>query len=291
MEEFQIKPDVVTYSTIMNAWSKAGFLEKCKEVFNDMLKSGVEPDAHAYSILAKGYIRAQEPEKAEELLTAMIKSGVSPNVVIFTTVISGWCSTGRMDCSIRIFEKMCEFGVSPNLRTFETLISGYAEAEQPWKAERVLQIMKEFNVLPKKFTIMLVVEAWYSVGLTDEANRLLQMVKNKSKIHSVEEDKEVPAESLEKIYQKPYTVAPYHSLLRVPNVGSNYQRGSAVAARRRRMLPRDYDLESSLLTKKFKCLSQTCRYGEGFSIMCQKHFLGQHGTYQLANSCIAVFLS
>lgn len=291
MEEFHIKPDVVTYSTIMNAWSKAGFLEKCKEVFNDMLKSGVEPDAHAYSILAKGYVRAQEPEKAEELLTGMIESGVPPNVVIFTTVISGWCSAGRMDYAIKIFDKMCEFGISPNLKTFETLISGYAEAKQPWKAEGILQIMEEFHVQPKKSTIALVAEAWHSAGLTEEGNRLLRAAKSKPITHSIEEDEEIPAESYERIYQKPYTSATSSNLLQIPTLGISDHRGSALAARRGRRLLRDADLESSLLTTKFKCLYQTCRSGEGFSIMCQKQFHGQHGTYQLANSCTAVFLN
>ncbi|XP_054793419.1 pentatricopeptide repeat-containing protein At5g25630 isoform X3 [Prosopis cineraria] len=291
MEEFQIKPDVVTYSTIMNAWSQAGFLEKCKEVFNDMLKSGVEPDAHAYSILAKAYVRAQEPEKAEELLTAMIESGVSPNVVIFTTVISGWCSAGRMDYAIRIFDKMCGYGISPNLKTFETLISGYAEAKQPWKAEGILQIMKEFHVLPKKYTITLVAEAWCYAGLTEEANRLLRTEKNKPMTHSVEQDEEIPAETSERVYQKRYTSALSSGFLQIPTVGTSDQRCSASAARRSRLLLRDVDLESSLLPSKFKRLSQTCRASEGFSIMCQRQFQGQHGTYQLANSCTAVFLN
>ena len=79
MDEFAVKPDVITYSTIMNAWSTAGFMEKCREIFDDMMKAGIEPDAHAFSILAKVYARAREPEKAEEVLSAMIKSGVHPN--------------------------------------------------------------------------------------------------------------------------------------------------------------------------------------------------------------------
>jgi len=28
--------------------------EKCREIFDDMLKASIEPDAHAYNILAKG---------------------------------------------------------------------------------------------------------------------------------------------------------------------------------------------------------------------------------------------
>lgn len=88
MEEYGVKPDVITFSTIMNAWSSAGLMDKCQEIFNDMVKAGIEPDIHAFSILAKGYVRAGEPQKAESVLTSMAKSGVLPNVVICTTIIS-----------------------------------------------------------------------------------------------------------------------------------------------------------------------------------------------------------
>lgn len=289
MEEFYIRPDVITYSTIMNAWSQAGFLEKCKEIYNNMLKSGVKPDGHAYSILAKGYVRAQEMEKAEELLTVMTKSGVQPNVVIFTTVMSGWCSVGRMDNAMRVFDKMGEFGVSPNLKTFETLIWGYAEAKQPWKAEGMLQIMEEFHVQPKKSTILLVAEAWRFAGFKERAKTLLRTVKAKM-ANSIGKDNNKPAKMSEKIYQKPHTNAPFCSLLQIPSISSTDQKGSALTSRRNRRLLRDGAVETLLLTTKFKCHPQICRYGEGFSIM-GKQFQGQHGTYQFANSCTAVFLN
>lgn len=266
MEEFQIQPDVITYSTIMNAWSQAGFLEKCKEIYDNMLKSGVKPDAHAYSILAKGYVRAQETEKAEELLTAMVESGVRPNVVIFTTVISGWCSVGRMDNAIRVFDKMCEFGVLPNLKTFETLIWGYAEAKQPWKAEEILQTMEEFHVQPKKSTILLVAEAWCFAGLTEEANTLLSAVRTKLMTNSMEEDGNI------EIYQKPHTNAPFYSLLQLPSVGSTDQKGSALAARRNRRLLRDADLETPLLTTKFKRHSQIVDSVKDFPLCVKNNF-------------------
>lgn len=176
MEEFGVKPDVITFSTIMNAWSSAGFMEKCHEIFNDMVKARIEPDIHAFSILAKGYVRAGEPEKAETLLTAMAESSVNPNVVIFTTIISGWCSAGKMDNANRVFEKMSEMGVSPNVKTFETLIWGYGESKQPWKAEEVLHLMEEKGIHPEKNTVQLVAEAWLSIGLVAEGKRIMEKI-------------------------------------------------------------------------------------------------------------------
>lgn len=291
MKEFQIQPDVVTYSTIMNAWSQAGFQDKCKQIFDNMLQSGVKPDVHAYSILVKGYVRSMETEKAEELLGDMIESGVRPNVVTFTNVISGWGSSGRMDNAIKIFDKMCELGVSPNLRTFEALIWGYAKADQPWKSEEILQLMEEFHVHPKKSTFLLVSKAWRFAGLTEEAIRLRSISRAKQRINSIDEDGNVATTS-ERIYQKPH-IAPLSSLLQClpSSVGSTDKKGTALGARRNSRLPRDADLVTTLISTKFKCHSRTCRFVEGFSVMCHKRFQGQRGTYQLTNSCTPVFLN
>lgn len=169
MEESGVKPDVITFSTIMNGWSSAGRMDKCQEIFEDMVKSGIEPDIHVFSILAKGFVRAGEPVKAESLLNSMSKYGVRPNVVIFTTIISGWCTAGKMEKACRVFEHMCEMDVSPNLKTFETLIWGYGEAKQPWRAEEILQMMEERNVVPEDNTLKLVSEAWRSIGMVNEA--------------------------------------------------------------------------------------------------------------------------
>lgn len=171
MEQFGIKPDIVTYSHQLNTFSSLGHMAKCMKVFDKMIEAGIEPDPQVYSILAKGYVRAQQPEKAEELLLQMSQLGVRPNVVTFTTVISGWCSVADMESAMRVYEKMCKSGVHPNLRTFETLIWGYSEQKQPWKAEEILQLMQETGVKPKETTYGLIADAWKAVGLIENTKQ------------------------------------------------------------------------------------------------------------------------
>ena len=220
MEEFGIKPDVVTFSTIMNAWSSAGLMNNCEEIFNDMVKAGIEPDIHAYSILAKGYARAGQPRKAEALLTSMSKYGVHPNVVIFTTIISGWCAAGRMDRAVRLYEKMHEMGTPPNLKTYETLIWGYGEAKQPWKAEELLIIMEERGVAPEMSTMQLVADAWRAIGLSKEAKRILNASSSEegSELDQNLESDKIPVQSLERIYNKEKLSASHSKLLQIPEV-------------------------------------------------------------------------
>jgi pentatricopeptide repeat domain-containing protein 1 len=171
MDQFGIKPDIVTYSHQLNASSSLGHMAKCMKIFDKMVEAGIEPDPQVYSILAKGYIRAQRPDKAEELLMQMSQIGVRPNVVTFTTVISGWCSVANMDNAMRVYGKMRGSGVLPNIRTFETLIWGYSELKQPWKAEEVLHMMQGTGVKPKQTTYSLIADAWKAVRMIKNSSR------------------------------------------------------------------------------------------------------------------------
>lgn len=221
MEEFGVKPDVVTYSTIMDAWSSIGLMDKCQEIFSDMTKAGIEPDIHAFSILAKGYVRARKPEKAEGLLTSMVKSGVYPNEVIFTTIISGWCTAGKMDYALRMYEKMCEMDISPNFKTFDTLIWGYGEAKQPWKAEEFLQVMEEKGIPPQKRTIQLVADAWLAIGFLNEAKRIINVSENDEMAASNGTMLEIPQDKQN---------GSFSSNLVVPGDAINHQNGTISAA-------------------------------------------------------------
>lgn len=285
MEEFGVKPDVITFSTIMNAWSSAGLMDKCQEIFDDMEKAGIEPDVHAFSILAKGYVRSGEPGRAESLLNSMAKSGVRPNVVIFTTIISGWCSAGRMDQALSVYQRMCEMDILPNVKTFETLIWGYSEAKQPWKAENLLQDMEEKGIAPQKTTIYLVADAWRAIGLVNEAKRVLSNAEHPEDAVPYSKKDEVPVDSLQKIYQKPD--ASYSNLLQIPGVPiANKNRTPTANITSRMVLNKPGILSrSGWMTIRSKLHDRVHSSTMQFSIVCSKQYQGQISSY---GNCVKI---
>lgn len=292
MEEFGVKPDVITCSTIMNAWSAAGFMDKCQEIFDHMVKSGIKPDAHAYSILAKGYTRAREPEKAEELLNHMITMGLRPNVVMFTTVINGWCTTGKVECANKIFEAMCKHGVSPNLKTFETLIWGYGEAKQPWKAEEMLQMMEEFGIQPEESTFILIAEAWEAAGVAKDVGRVLVSARNRLMTDKRINSEEIPVASSENVNQKQLANSCYSDMLLSTNGVIVDSKGSIPGTTKSRLVLRDASESPWNIAAKPINASQVCRFGSRPPIICQKQSHGKPGLYShLALSCTLVFLN
>lgn len=289
MEEFGVKPDVITFSTIMDAWSSAGLMGKCQEIFNDMVKAGIEPDIHAFSILAKGYVRAGEPQKAESILTSMRKHSVHPNVVMFTTVISGWCNAGKMDRAMSVYEKMREVCISPNLKTYETLIWGYGEAKQPWKAEELLQIMEEDGVRPKKNTIQLVADVWCAIGLASEAERVLDSAKEDWQSMPNKKKDEILVES----YKKQNLSASDSNLLRIPGVVISDQNGSSTAKIRSQIVVKKSGFSSEpVWTATRSLFTRTCLFGVQPLVVCRKQCQSQIGKCgQFVNAYRLVFIN
>lgn len=253
MEDFGVKPDVVTFSTIMDAWSSTGLMDKCQEIFDDMAKAGIEPDVHVFSILAKGYVRAGEPEKAEGLLKSMVKSGVYPNEVIFTTIISGWCSAGKMEYALRMYEKMREMEVSPNVKTFDTLIWGYGEAKQPWKAEEFLQVMEEKGITPPKKTIQLVADAWRAIGFLSEAKRITNVSDNGDQVAASNGGKlKIPLDNVGAFHQNDKQNGPYSSNLGAQGDVISHQNGTTAAAGKSPMMLKTSRYSCTCLIKMVK---------------------------------------
>ncbi|CAJ1936968.1 unnamed protein product [Sphenostylis stenocarpa] len=274
MEEFGIKPDVVTFSTIMNAWSSAGLIYNCEEIFNDMVKASIEPDIHAYSILAKGYARSGQSQKAEALLTSMSKYGVQPNVVIFTTIISGWCAEGNMDRAIRLYEKMHIVGISPNLKTYETLIWGYGEAKLPWKAEELLNTMEERGVVPETSTVQLVADAWRSIGSFKEANRILSGSEEECELDKQFDSDKISVQSLERIYTKQKFGASPSNLLQIPDVVAPHSERTTNGNIRSQMVVQVSDNMRNITTSMF-FIRTTNSYGVKAHIVSKQQIQNQ----------------
>lgn len=299
MEEFGVKPDVVTFSTIMNAWSSEGLMDKCQEIFDDMVKSGIEPDVHVFSILAKGHVRAGEPEKAESILKVMKASKVCPNVVIFTTIISGWCSAGKMENALRVYEMMCDLDISPNLKTFETLIWGFGEAKQPWKAEEFLEIMENKRIRPGKNTIQLVADAWRAIGFINEAQRILNDTDDddddQSSTTMLKTNSENPNDNLEKLIQKEESYATYSNPLQIHGRFITNQNGSDVGNFRNQMVQRRSNLSGENLNISTKSMlvitarGGTCGLKVKSCLGFQRQFQMQVRIFEQGNTCRLIF--
>lgn len=55
MNSIGCKPNICTYTALVNAFAREGLCEKAEEVFEEMQQAEPEPDVYAYNALMEAY--------------------------------------------------------------------------------------------------------------------------------------------------------------------------------------------------------------------------------------------
>ena len=87
-----IKPDVVTYTTMMELYARVGNVERLDTLFREMLDEGLEPDVVAWSTLVRLYTTIGQPDDADWVCSAVS----APSRVCLCTQSCTVCPDGQV---------------------------------------------------------------------------------------------------------------------------------------------------------------------------------------------------
>ena len=126
-----------------------------------MRRTGLRPDVHTYTTLMQGWIELKDMGRAMDLFKQMKRNKrVRPDVVTYTLLISGWARQMRcMDMAEKVMQDlMNDRDVSPDKQTFDALIKGYNflfRKDRNWRIERMyywLCRMRDLRIKPTHHT-------------------------------------------------------------------------------------------------------------------------------------------
>jgi pentatricopeptide repeat protein len=111
--DHDLKPSVVICNALIYAWAKAGLPEKAEQALRELESEatlGLKPDTITYSTLMSGWSRSHHP-KAIDRMQALYDEmkdkylggdkNVKPDARTFDTVLSSWRRTGRKDGMVK----------------------------------------------------------------------------------------------------------------------------------------------------------------------------------------------
>ncbi|WVW78343.1 hypothetical protein I302_100297 [Kwoniella bestiolae CBS 10118] len=179
-EKLNLKPDIITYTTLVQGLLRGGKIDLAKKVLDDMSSQGIAPNERMFSMLISDLSKlgsAKSLSHAEELLNLMIKNKMRVNEVTWTGLISGYFDNGwikngwdtitRMERQgtklnrvgynicfrhfssgsreggiMVLWDKMLRDGIKPNSDSY-LLVLTHLVKERNWKdAEKVLDDMR-----------------------------------------------------------------------------------------------------------------------------------------------------
>ncbi|KAM1918769.1 hypothetical protein ACFX15_022786 [Malus domestica] len=123
MIDMRFEPNSVTLVTALQAYARAGNLEKGKRIYEIATRKCFELDITVATSLIDMYMKCSAPEKAVDLFNRMAEK----DVVSWAALLSGYAHNGMAYKSIRVFRDMLSDTTQPDAVAMVKLLAACSE--------------------------------------------------------------------------------------------------------------------------------------------------------------------
>jgi len=124
--EQEFKPNIVMFTTLMQARARAGKLRQALAVFWELEEAGVKPDLVAYRVMIRLCEQVGDVNKGVKVYNHMRITGFVPTSDIYNVMIRLYCKEGRLAKAKEVIREMEMWGCAPTLETSKHLsLAGY----------------------------------------------------------------------------------------------------------------------------------------------------------------------
>ncbi|XP_071733413.1 pentatricopeptide repeat-containing protein At4g16390, chloroplastic-like [Rutidosis leptorrhynchoides] len=174
-----VKPDNVTFSTIIGCSRLKSLPGKAVEWFEKMSGFGIQPDDVTYSVMIDCYGRVGNVDMALRLYDRSRTEKWRLDAVTFTTIIKIYGTSGNFDGCLTVFEEMKALGVKPNLVCYNTLLDAMGRAKRPWQVKSIYQQILSNGLTPGWATYAALIRAYGKARYCDDAMNVYKEMKAK----------------------------------------------------------------------------------------------------------------
>ena len=149
-----VRPDVYSYTTIIQSWAKCKRADKAQTVLKQMVDRGLHPNRLTYTALMNALSKAGQPERAEYVLHQMIAARHQPDTVAFSSIIDGWARVASKDRpeaatrALQVLETMkgnASRGMGPSATTYTSVLTALAKSGSRDTCEKALELLQDME--------------------------------------------------------------------------------------------------------------------------------------------------
>ncbi|KAJ4841386.1 hypothetical protein Tsubulata_011557 [Turnera subulata] len=147
----KIKPDVVSYNTLIDGCIRIDDSAAALTFFNEMRGKGITPTKISYTTLMKAFALSGQPKMANRVFDEMVKDPrVKVDLIAWNMLVEGYCRSGFVEDAKQIIQRMKEEGFYPDVATYGSLANGIALARKPGEALLLWKEVKDRCSVKKK---------------------------------------------------------------------------------------------------------------------------------------------
>ncbi|KAF7147557.1 hypothetical protein RHSIM_Rhsim03G0026600 [Rhododendron simsii] len=155
------EPNVDSYNTLIDAYGSNGFLAKAIDVLRDMEQNGVHPNIVSICTLLVACGRVGQRVKIDSILSAAELRGIALNTIAYNAAIGSYMNFGDHEKAIELYRSMRKKKVKPDCGRFT-------------EAESTFTKMKVAGCSPDLVTYTTMIHACTSVGDWEKAAALFK---------------------------------------------------------------------------------------------------------------------
>ncbi|KAH0849653.1 hypothetical protein HID58_096214 [Brassica napus] len=168
-EKMGVYPDIVTYNTLISAYSSKGFMEEAFELMDAMPSKGFSPGVYTYNTVINGLCKHRRYERAKEVFAEMLESGLSPDSTTYRSLLMEACKKGDAVEVEEIFSDMRCRDVVPDLVCFSSVMSLFARSGDLDKALVFFDFVKDAGLVPDNVIYTVLIQGYCKKGMISEA--------------------------------------------------------------------------------------------------------------------------
>ncbi|KAJ4847184.1 hypothetical protein Tsubulata_040891 [Turnera subulata] len=179
MEKLGIRPDVITYTTLISAFYKNERCEIGNGLWNLMVLKGCFPNLATFNARIQYLVNIRRAWQANELMDKMTKVGIMPDEVTYNLVIKGFCQAGYIEMAKKVYSAMHGRGCKPNAKIYQTMIHYLCKGGEFGLAYTMCKDCMRRNWTLNLDTIHTLLEGLRKDGQLDKANVILNLAQSR----------------------------------------------------------------------------------------------------------------
>ncbi|KAK8959569.1 Pentatricopeptide repeat-containing protein [Platanthera guangdongensis] len=179
MKNLEIKPNTVTYNTLIDAYGKAERFAEMESSLMEMLGNReCKPDIWTMNATLRAFGGSGQIEMMEKCYDKFQGSGISPDIKTFNILLDSYSKARRYEKMSAVMEYMHKYHFSWTLVTYNIVIDAFGRAGDLKQMEHIFRLMKSERVKPNRVTLCSLVRAYGRAEAVDRIKAVLWYVEN-----------------------------------------------------------------------------------------------------------------
>ncbi|CAN6554230.1 unnamed protein product [Malus baccata var. baccata] len=173
------QPDVHTYSILIKSCLQVFAYDKVQALLSDMEVQGIRPNTITYNTLIDAYGKSKRFAEMESTLVEMLsEQDCEPDVWTMNSVLRAFGNSGQIETMEKCFERFQSAGIQANIMTFNILLDSYGKAGKYEKMSAVMEYMQKYHYSWTIVTYNVVIDAFGRAGDLKQMEYLFRLMRS-----------------------------------------------------------------------------------------------------------------